>query len=935
MAEEILKKEKIEKVVLTPQEVNRLFKLYLNRMPTPEESDRFDSILESEESLLRDHLKKMKDEGDMGLEKQRTDNEEHERTRPFTDQELRDIYSEYGLPIPNNFDEIKKTMPNDEDKLRAILDIQRDLMNKKMKVSGENDVSSMKMAAAMPAAPRQMFANPTPAALAGGGQGGAGDNVSGLTASKWNQDGNVFLIKFNSDPNGNLQGDSSTVWFYNTIDRKYRPFLSMNGLKNFFGDNWQKAVDSIQTIPTSELNNESWKGEFLPVRQGIQDDGNVPESERETFNKVISDSVNNVKEPTETKLPRYGKTQDDNATVSAYNKLDKLIATLRLSKVLSDDEINKMSNDVTWVADAVNALAYGGYTMDDIYKDLKAKTLSASGDMKYQNTIGFNRNTEKSVWKNTTEGQNVTNDTTLKPDYTIIDVPENFWNLPISSVPDSAFKSLSGTQPIDWTLPENKEKAAAIEADYYDLQMQTAEATTAQEKAIAKSNWDLWVENLRKTYNINLSNNVRQAWSQLQSIFSGATNRGISGSGLINEILDNYLRDVRRSNQIIREANLDSEEQQKLEYLRNSGSPEEIQAFINESAENAIKAQNWGLTPAGTIKNEFSIEALKSKYPTMTDEEITQLRGLIFDDNGNYRSNLYKNLYKNKYDIGQNKLDYQQTELLNQQLRDIEVATTNPLSSYQPENASTEPTEQEIEQNVQDQMKTEEQKVQEQVKIEEQKVQDQLLNNTKNLLQKNAQNLPTAEDTPSSVWTKTNTTKAYDAKGNLVYVQPDKYYAGVSLTKPVTATPTFTAPTGYVKISSPSEISKYKKGTAGWVYNGKDMYGIPKTPEELMPAKPAVQPTISPKPVVNNPVVLNQTVQNAASEAAKKLAGGSSSSSTSSVTPQYENYMAETKEGGRIFGTSKAEIEAEAKKNKVNITGFKGYKNNTWSSFNW
>jgi hypothetical protein len=216
--------------------------------------------------------------------------------------------------------------------------------------------------------------------------------------------------------------------------------------------------------------------------------------------------------------------------------------------------------------------------------------------------------------------------------------------------------------------------------------MQKAEANTEQAKAIANNDWEKFKESIDRKYGIQLSDNANSAWGQLQSMFKGYTDAGLGQSGLMNEVMDKYLGDVRKSDQRMREEKATTEESQKRDYLLSSGSQAEIADFVKN---NPDLAEKWGMVPSAEIKDWYSQENLKSLYPDMSDEEISKISNMVIGEDGNYRSSMYQNLYANKYDLGEQKSTYQQEKLYQQKLDEEKKAyapftQTNPLSSYQP-----------------------------------------------------------------------------------------------------------------------------------------------------------------------------------------------------------------------------------------------------------
>lgn len=136
--------------VIDRNEIDRIFKLYLNRIATPEESDRFDGVHEDEKKVLIDYC-----------------NEE-------------------------------KTKTQDENKVLGDANkIQGDLANKEMKIQGDNALQQMKQLGAIPPA----GAMPTAGAMPMPAQGQQlpptqGAEPMGAPGKKFAQDGRFFPVRF-------------------------------------------------------------------------------------------------------------------------------------------------------------------------------------------------------------------------------------------------------------------------------------------------------------------------------------------------------------------------------------------------------------------------------------------------------------------------------------------------------------------------------------------------------------------------------------------------------------------------------------------------------------------------------------------------------------------------------------------------------------------
>jgi hypothetical protein len=183
--------------------------------------------------------------------------------------------------------------------------------------------------------------------------------------------------------------------------------------------------------------------------------------------------------------------------------------------------------------------------------------------------------------------------------------------------------------------------------------MQQAEATTDREKAIADYNYEKLKEDISKKYKIALSDNANDAWGQINSLGTAAAQRGLANTGMGQEPIDKYLTGVRKQDQRNRETQLSEEEASRRAQLIKYGTPEEIAALSDEEKE------KYGFKPSAETSQWFSTENLKNLYPDLSDQEIANYQSSILDSNGNYMSEIYQKLALNKLDIGEQKKTYQ------------------------------------------------------------------------------------------------------------------------------------------------------------------------------------------------------------------------------------------------------------------------------------
>ena len=378
----------------------------------------------------------------------------------------------------------------------------------------------------------------------------------------------------------------------------------------------------------------------------------------------------------------YGTTKQPlNVEQKAANLIGQIFTAIKnKGGIIEDTFKNNILNNPTQLAKYTSALLYGGYTIDDVYRDLKMKELAAQGITDYQGKSGFSETISATEWYNTPEGQSSKNNPVLVPPTDTMEISAELFNNPIFAIPAAVFSTL--VEPLDKNSPEFKAEAEKIQASYYDIMTQKAQAETEQQKAVANESYNLFKDKLNKTYGIQLSDNANAAWGQLNNLFSGASEKGLGSSGLLTEATNKYLADIRKKDQRLRDEKATTATTEEINQLLKSGSSADIQAYI---AKNGVeRAKALGLVPSDEVANWYSVSNLKTLYPNMSDTEIANIRNMMLDENGNYRSNIYQTMYGNQYDLGQQKKTYQEGKLEEQKLAEEKKAyapftQTNPF----------------------------------------------------------------------------------------------------------------------------------------------------------------------------------------------------------------------------------------------------------------
>lgn len=505
-------------------------------------------------------------------------------------------------------------------------------------------------------------------------------------------EGRFSLIKFtNGSPDIEAVGSSaSTVWLYDSENKVYMPFLSWDALKNAYPNiPEEQLISRINLVDTSALQHEDFKGTFLTHEYGIPATG-LPA-------KIYQPAGNT----TGTALSRYGQeAQPEDVETNMGNILGVALTSWKRAGAISEETFNTITKDPTTMARYLTASLYGGYTFDDIFRDAKAKELAASGNAAYSNFKAIDDNSSAYEFYQTAEGQKSKSDQRLAPPPTI-GMDQSLFDLPISKISANAFATL--VPPIDWTDPKFKDEADKIQAGWFDIMNAKMTADTEQAKMIADQNYADFIRDTKAKYGIQLSNNAREAYNQLQGMFEQGSQRGIANSGIIDDLMQRKLRDTRANNEYLRTSETNTLEGQKRQQLLQYGTPAQIKAEVDKmDAEDKAKgidpamyrSVTWGLVPSAETKNFFTIENLRKVYPEMSDEDLQRVKNLTVDSNGNYMSGLYQKLYQSQFNLqgtGTEQLrdDYQQNKLFQQKLDEEKKAYApytggNPFSSYQP-----------------------------------------------------------------------------------------------------------------------------------------------------------------------------------------------------------------------------------------------------------
>ena len=228
----------------------------------------------------------------------------------LSDQDLNALFDEYGLPPPDP-EWARTHLPNDPEKVRSILEMQRKTADDMMKKHSKNAVNEVPETPKMGQAPG-MPAMPMPAAGGGmgGPMGGQQDMMGGGEPATPFFIGDHALVRIANATNP----QAATLWLVDTKKKILRPIESEKALENVFEDP-EAARNSIMNISARELSPGGALAGFKPMKQehGVQGDGSmkkIPFTEAQLQN-------------------RYGQKQDVAAEDRSMAVLDGIMGQMK------------------------------------------------------------------------------------------------------------------------------------------------------------------------------------------------------------------------------------------------------------------------------------------------------------------------------------------------------------------------------------------------------------------------------------------------------------------------------------------------------------------------------------------------------------------------------------------------------------------------------
>lgn len=381
--------------------------------------------------------------------------------------------------------------------------------------------------------------------------------------------------------------------------------------------------------------------------------------------------------------PYYGDTRSSELEARTNSVLSAALSATGTG--VSSSFIDTIRNNKDLIATYLTALAYGDYTLSDIFRDIKRRELVSQGQTQYENIQLISPELERNQYVATNDGRTAHNIPVFKnftPTFSGVD--PSIFSLPIFDAGfDPMFKKL--VPILDPTSPEFKAEKEKIKSVYHDILLAQSNAATEQQKAIADYEFRKFNEYLQQTYNITLSNNAQEAWKQIETIGGTYAQGGIYQSGLKNEAVDDYLRSARRQDATVRDKYAKDRENAEANFFIQKASPEEIKRLIDEDIAKGLprsewRATKWGLVPSQENLDKLSVATLMATYPDLSEEDAKRYRESILDQYGNYRSTLYQTQTDKAQEIRDQKSAYQSEKVLAQGL-EKEKAAYAPYTS--------------------------------------------------------------------------------------------------------------------------------------------------------------------------------------------------------------------------------------------------------------
>jgi len=444
------------------------------------------------------------------------------------------------------------------------------------------------------------------------------------------------FIQFSSDPDQNGPFTEKTIWYVDPTGKNLRPIISEEAYNNSFEEPLGELMNrgGISTVPISFLNEGKPLAGFtmLSSKYGFQNDGkyiNPPTT-------IDQEKIN----------MRYGKELDETGQYDVFR--ENVAGFLRWLKEnpdsgISATTIDEISSDPEVLALYTSALTYGGYKQSDIYKDVKRRELINNGNTALSGVKVIDESVNATNHYNSGEWANVNSISSLNMPTTVGGIETSLLDNTYINLPTEVYDVFTST--VDWESSAGQAKIDEVKSAYHDILIKYLDAKTESAQAIAQESYDRFRSELSKKYNISLSDDATAAWDTINEIEKTFSAKGLGDAGMEREAMNKYLESVREKDTRLRDEKLTKEEDAKREYLLKNGTPEEIQALSSD------ERAKLGLSPKDTVNKDEWVSNFKEEYPNLEskDEYAEIYYNILYDKNGNYRSETFQTLMKNKF----------------------------------------------------------------------------------------------------------------------------------------------------------------------------------------------------------------------------------------------------------------------------------------------
>jgi peptidoglycan hydrolase-like protein with peptidoglycan-binding domain len=458
--------------------------------------------------------------------------------------------------------------------------------------------------------------------------------------------GTTYLVRFSSDPNGEMEGDSSTVWLVDPTTKVMLPFLNDASMQAYFKDQYQGALSAINTKTSESILQGGDLQDYilLDYTYGINESGT---------SKAISVSPADIQR-------KYGQQLSTEANTSAMAVLDGWFDLLKKNlneSGLSQSTIDTALNDKLTVANYIAALAYGGYTPTDVYMDLKKKDMISKGDTSLSNVKFIDQNLNKAEYVKTDAGYTAQVKAASNIPGRIGSLDKAIYSSTLANLPDSFYQA-AFPDYLDPNSQAFKDKMDEVTSVLHDSILKQITANTESDKQFADYNWKTTRDQIEKQYGISLNDNALAAWGEVQTLLGQSSESGLSGSGIEREALMNTLRSRRTASDRARDEKERTLLTKDQEYYINNASPEEIKRLNDEDQAMGLtrdkwRSVQWGLTPLNAVTLSAFLSDFRQKYPTASNVSDTEIKAKyydpFYDENGNMRSKLYQTQKMNEF----------------------------------------------------------------------------------------------------------------------------------------------------------------------------------------------------------------------------------------------------------------------------------------------